>query len=209
MDALRRRIDEHLAVLLILVPQLHQVTLNRSQSPTAQDLFLPSAFSPAQRKEYGMVKLAEQEAQLRIGNAHDHLASLRDGLGLRSLLVQAKQAHARGQVKTTRSEASIKRAGAVVERHEAGYNRNWDAMKKLGVKTGAGNPGAGLQELQKNDLQSLRHFVDDRSYTGNPADLPWIWRISGGLVGPNTVSGDVRKAVESWEREGELPFTEA
>lgn len=202
MDTLRRRIDEHLAVLLIIVPQLHEVPLNRSQAPTAQNLYLPSSFTPTQRKDYGMTKLAEQEAQLRVGNAHDHLSSLRDGLGLRSMLIQAKDANARGQVQTTRAEASIKRAAAVVERHEAGYCRNWDAMKKLGVKTSAGGPGAGLQELQKADLKSLQHFVDDKSYTGNPADLPWIWRINGGVVEGGAGKDDVRKAVESWEREG-------
>lgn len=206
MDALRRRIDEHLSVLLIIFPHLHQVSLDRSQAPTAQNLYLPSSFSEDQIKEYGMSKLAEQEGQLRVGNAHDHLSSLRDALGLRSLLLQAKEENIRGQVKTTRAEATISRASAVVQRHEAGYRRNYAPFKKLKVGTGPGDSGEGLQELKEGDLKSLRSFIDNNTYTGNPAELPWIWRISGGVIGERSGTGDVRKAVESWEQEGERGY---
>lgn len=85
---------------------------------------MPSSFSRQQREAYGLDALAKQEAQLRIGNAHDYLSGLRDALGLRGLLVQVKRTHMRGQIKTTRSEASIARAGKVVERQQAGYRRN-------------------------------------------------------------------------------------
>ncbi|KAG9044752.1 hypothetical protein FS837_007576 [Tulasnella sp. UAMH 9824] len=64
LDALRRRIDEHLLVLLMIFPHLNEVSLDRSQAPTDQNLYLPSSFSDDQHKQYGMLELAEQEGRL-------------------------------------------------------------------------------------------------------------------------------------------------
>ncbi|KIO16467.1 hypothetical protein M407DRAFT_85990, partial [Tulasnella calospora MUT 4182] len=154
---------------------------------------LPSSFTEAQREAYGLVALAKQEAELRIGNAHDYLSGLRDALGLRSLLVQAKKTHIRGQIKTTRAEASIERAAKVVQRQEAGYKRNWRAMGILDVKTSLGQPGYGLQELQEGDIKGLQSFIENPQYNGDPAQLPWIWRSFGGSAPTTASTSEVQK----------------
>ncbi|KAG9044753.1 hypothetical protein FS837_007577 [Tulasnella sp. UAMH 9824] len=95
----------------------------------------------------------------------------------------------------------VVKASAVVQRHVAGYKRNYTPLGKLGVGTGPGHAGEGLQELKDDDLKGLRNFIDNNTYTGNPADLPWIWRISGGVISERSGTGDVSKAIESWEHE--------
>lgn len=202
LDALRRRIDEHLEALVIVAPGLNSVSLGRAQVPTSQPLYLPSSFSDRQRETFGLGRLAEQEARLRIGNAHDHLSGLRDALGLRGLLLRAKRAHVRGQVKTTRAEASVARAGKVVERHKAGYRRNWDALCELHVGTSEGEPGYGLKPLLEDDIGNLETFIKDRHYNGNPAELPWIWHSVGGSAPFGASTSEVQQSIESWEQEG-------
>lgn len=204
LDALRRRCEEHFAALRSLCPEIPEAILGRSQDPTQQDLYLPSSFSLSQRQDYGLTRLAEKEGGLRIGNAHDHLNALKDALGLRRMLVEAKRTHGRGYHHATRSETSIKRASDVVSRHQHGYRRNWDAMVKLGVKLGPGSPAAGLQKLEDSDVQNLRDFIDNRRFAGNSGDLPWIWRLTGNTVAPNASTAEVRQAIESWEQEGNV-----
>ncbi|KAG9041031.1 hypothetical protein FS837_012809, partial [Tulasnella sp. UAMH 9824] len=201
MDALRRRIDEHLEALVIVAPGLDSVSLGRAQVPTSQPLYLPSSFGDRQRETFGLGRLAEQEARLRIGSAHDHLSGLRDALGLRGLLLQAKRAHVQGQVKTTRAEASVTRAGKVVESHKAGYRRNWDAICKLHVGTSEGQPGYGLKPLLEDDIGNLENFIKDRNYNGNPAELPWIWHSVGGSAPHGASTSEVQKSIETWEQE--------
>ncbi|KAG8940497.1 hypothetical protein FRC04_005223 [Tulasnella sp. 424] len=203
MDALRRRIEEHFEALLVVAPGLNGVSLGRAQVPSSQDLYLPSSesFTRAQREAYGLKALGDQEAALRIGNAHDYLSGLKDALGLCSLLIQVKKTHIRGQIKTTRSEASIARAGKVVQRQEAGYRRNWKAMVALGVRTSPGQPGHGLQELRDEDVQGLRNIIENREYSGNPAQLPWIWRSFGDSTSSTASASEVQRSIESWEQE--------
>ncbi|KAG8913776.1 hypothetical protein FRC01_004391, partial [Tulasnella sp. 417] len=201
LDALRRRADEHLEAYIVVAPGLRETSLGRAQVPTSQELYLPSSFSPEQREAYGLIALAKQEAELRIGNAHDYLSGLRDALGLRSLLVQAKKTHVRGHTKTTRAEASITRAGKIVKQKEAGYRRNWKAMKLLGVKTTSGEPGYGLQELEDNDIQDLQNFIESPQYDGDPAKLPWIWRSFSGSAPSTSSTSEVQRTIESWEKE--------
>lgn len=204
LDALRRRIEEHFEALLVVAPGLNGISLSRAQVPTSQELYLPSSelFTRAQREAYGLKALAKQEAVLRVGNAHDYLSGLRDALGLRSLLIQTKKTHARGQIQTTRSEASIARAGKVVQRQEAGYRRNWKAMVALGVQTSPGHPGHGLQELHDNDVQGLRNIIENREYNGNPEQLPWIWKSFSGSTSSSASPSEVQRSIESWEQEG-------
>ncbi|KAG9011574.1 hypothetical protein FRB90_007155 [Tulasnella sp. 427] len=204
LDALRRRCDQHLSALSAVCPGISQDSVTRLQDPTVQDLHLPSSYTEAQRMAFGIVGIAHKEAQLRVGNAHDNLNALKDALGLRSLLVQAKKTHVRGQVQNTRSEASIKRASQVVLRHKHAYQRDWKAIVSLGVEMGATGPAAGLQELRDNDIRNLREFIDNREYGRSADSLPWIWRSVGNALPLGASISDAQRAVKDWEQEGRL-----
>ncbi|KAG8982256.1 hypothetical protein FRB90_006913, partial [Tulasnella sp. 427] len=201
LDALRRRLEEHLSALRSLCPSIPPPSFVRSQDPTLQDLYLPSDFSQHERRNYGLNELGKKEGELRIGNAHDHLNSLKDALGLRRMLIEAKKAHVRGYKCTTRSETSIKRAGDVVARHKHGYRRNWNAMGKLGIQSSPNFSAAGLQELRDSDVQSLREFIDKNQYLGNAGELPWIWRSVGGALTASAPMNEVKRAIADWEHE--------
>lgn len=72
----------------------------------------------------------------------------------------------------------------------------------LGVRTSVGQPGHGLQPLLDEDVQSLQNFINDRQYSGNPAQLPWIWRSVGGSTSLGASASEVQSSIESWEQEG-------
>ncbi|KAG9047221.1 hypothetical protein FS837_002783 [Tulasnella sp. UAMH 9824] len=202
MDTLRKRCGEHLSALAVLCPDIPEAALVRSQNPTEQDLYLPSSFSKPLRQEYRLTVLARKEGELRIGNAHDHLAALKDALGLQRMLVQAKRAHVRGNEGKTRAETTVKRAGEVIKRHKEGYRRNWTLMGKLGVDlTGDNSPAKGLKELKDGDVKSLREFTDSDTYSGSLGELPWIWRTVGTVLPHGAGTTDVKQAVRDWEQE--------
>ncbi|KAG8902563.1 hypothetical protein FRC00_002447 [Tulasnella sp. 408] len=202
MDTLRKRCGEHLSALAVLCPDIPEAALVRSQDPTQQNLYLPSSFSKPLRQEYGLTVLARKEGELRIGNAHDHLAALKDALGLQRMLIQAKRAHVRGNEPRTRAETTVKRAGEVIKRHKEGYRRNWILMGKLGVDlVGNDSPAKGLKELKEDDMKSLGEFINSDAYSGNAGELPWIWRTVGTMLLHGAGVTDVKQAVRDWEQE--------
>lgn len=205
MDTLRKRCGEHLSALAVLCPDIPEAALVRSQDPTEQNLYLPSSFSKPLRQEYGLAVLARKEGELRIGNAHDHLAALKDALGLQTMLIQAKQAHVRGNDARTRAETTVKRAGEVIKRHKEGYKRNWTLMGKLNVDlVGDDSPAKGLKELKDDDVRSLRKFIRSDTHPGDSGELPWIWRTVGTVLPQGAKMTDVKQAVRDWEQEGKL-----
>ncbi|KAG8925861.1 hypothetical protein FRC01_009600 [Tulasnella sp. 417] len=202
LGALQRRCEEHFSGLKILSPDVPETMLVRSQDPIQQNLYLPSSLSGSQRQAYGLTELARKEAELRIGNAHDQLGALKDALGLRRMLLQAKKTHAHGLKPTTRAETAVKRAGNVVRRHAQGYIQNWKAMVELGVDfTGDDSPAKGLQELKDDDIKDLRNFIDGAHYSGSASDVPWIWRMVGNVLPGDASTTDVKQAISSWEKE--------
>lgn len=206
MDSLRRKCEEHLVALTTISPSFPHSAIVRSQDPTSQDLFLPSQFTKSQRQAYGLDEIEALEGSLRVGNAHDHLNALRDALGLRGLLVQAKKTHIRGHVQNTRSEASIRRAAQLVKRHQQGYRRNWGAIVRLDVGMGPGSPAAGLQELRDSDVKNLKDIIDSSRPGARSDGLPWIWRSMGNLVRPGASAMEVQRAIDNWEQEGGKSF---
>lgn len=197
-EQLRRRLVEHFETLFRIAPKLQDANLNQSLPPTLQSLYLPSEFSPPERRAYGLVELAKKEAQLQVANAHHALQEVRNNLGLKRLLVVAKKTHSSGQERNQRSETAIKKAEVVVKRHKASYQRSYDAIEALevlvGVHTGAGN----LQPLLDSDLRSLELYIENPVQTG----LPWIWKTLGGAPSGSTNTDNGQSAVEDWNQEG-------
>lgn len=202
LDALRKRCEEHLSALKVLCPNIPETTIVRAQDPTRQPLYLPSGFDPDVQREYNLTRLVGQEAELRIGSAHDQLNALKDALGLRRLLAQAKKQHARGLGQATRYQTSLNRASDVIARHQEGYKRNWIAIRKLGVKIEEDPRVNGLQDLKEADVRDLRDFIDSDRFSGRSGDLPWIWRSFSNDQYPGSSVAEVKQAIVNWEQEG-------
>ncbi|KAG9044328.1 hypothetical protein FS837_008344, partial [Tulasnella sp. UAMH 9824] len=201
LDALRRRCEEHLAALKILCPGIPETTFVRAQDPTRQALYLPSGFNEDDQKAYNLSQLVKQEGELRIGSAHDHLNALKDALGLRRMLVEAKKTHARGLGQVTRYKSSVNRASDVVTRHQGGYRRHWIAISRLGINKETDPRVRGLQDLKDGDVQDLRDFIDSDRFSGKTGDLPWIWRSIEIELSPSSSVSEVKQAILNWEHE--------
>ncbi|KAG8940645.1 hypothetical protein FRC04_005175 [Tulasnella sp. 424] len=201
-EQLRRRLVEHFETLFRIAPKLQDANLNQSLPPTLQSLYLPSEFSPPERRAYGLVELAKKEAQLQVANAHHALQEVRNNLGLKRLLVVAKKTHSSGQERNQRSETAIKKAEVVVKRHKASYQRSYDAIEALEVLVGVHTDAGNLQPLLDSDLRSLELYLENPVQTG----LPWIWKTLGGAPSGSTNTDNGQSAVEDWNQEGSLGF---
>lgn len=206
LDALRRRCEEHLAALRIICPGIPETIFIRAQDPTRQALYLPSSFSEDHQKAYKLSQLVKQEGELRIGSAHDHLNALKDALGLRRMLVEAKKTHARGLGQATRYRSSVNRASDVVIRHQEGYRRHWDAISHLGINKETDPRVRGLQDLKQSDVQDLRDFIDSDRFSGKTGELPWIWRSIEVELSSSSSETEVKQAILNWEHEGKSKF---
>lgn len=201
-ERLRNRIGEHFSTLFRVAPLLQEANLTQGQPPTIQKLYLPSEFTPEDRKRYRLEKIAVKESQIQVAEAHDSLRRLRNALGLKALLLQNQKAHVRGYERVSKSKASIESAEKGVRRQKAAYRRAWSAMKSLNVVVGPNTAAGNLQELHDADVVPLRDVTNDRRFVGESKDIPWIWRAVGGQGFDAEVEKGVIGTVNSWNNEG-------
>lgn len=167
-DQLRRRLVEHFETMFRVALKLQEVGLNQSLPPALQTLDLSSEFTAQQCKAYGLVDIARKEAQLQIANTHHALKEVQNSLGLKRLLIKVRRTQGHGYERSQRSQTAIKKAEAVVKRHQAAYRRSWDAMASLGVPVGVDTEAGNLQVLRDEDLQSLELYIDEPARNNLP-----------------------------------------
>lgn len=137
-------------------------------------ILLPSQLSPTQQQQFGMVKLAQQEAWLCVGLAFDALLKLRKALAVRSWLT----CHAHktsGYSVNTRTQETFKHAEVSVQQWAKAYQRSWDALVKLEAEEPILH---GLQPLQPGDLLLLSTWLEEERYRDQGSTLPWIWAVA-------------------------------
>lgn len=163
------------------------------KEPHQDPILVPSHLSSAQRQQFGWVKLASHEKQLRIGLAFDALLKLRKALGLRSF-VSRHVRKTNGYTINTRTQETLKRAEMTVKHWSAAYRRSWEALMRLGAE---GNVLQGLRPLEQKDLVLLSTWLEEEKYRDWGSSLPWIWSVAP-LPHQET---DVAAAIEDWSQE--------
>lgn len=201
-ERLRNRIGEQFSTLFRVSPALQEANLTQGQPPTIQKLYLPSDFTPEDRKRYQLEKITAKEAQLQVAEAHDALRRLRNSLGLKALLLKNQKTHSRGYERVSKSKASIESAEKGVRRQKAAYRRAWHAIVSLGVVVGPDTATGNLQELRDTDAVPLNDVTAERRFVAESQDIPWIWKVVGGSASDSEAERGVIGAVNSWNNEG-------
>lgn len=188
---LEHKVNAHFERYLDLIPDMVNADIKRTSAAEKQKLWLPSNFNDERtRHDLGLTQLAEIEGKIRIGQAYDALRRVRDSLGLRDGLVEAKRAHVRGYVGTTRSEAHIQKASKLLKTAKEQYDRAYGAIITLGVDKGP------LQVLKDDQLLPLSHWT--QGGTWQKTDVSWFWYpLAGGEK-----ESDVKAGEYSWANEG-------
>ncbi len=94
-----------------------------TKDPERMQVIMPSSFNCADITRLGLDNLADQELELRQGQANDALEHLRLALGEKALLWWTKVQPANTNKKCTRAWDDIKAAHRKVEKHVRSYHR--------------------------------------------------------------------------------------
>ena len=99
--------------------------------PEAVVLPLPSNIITARLKPY-LESLISVERELRKGQANDALEGLRISLANKSLLLVTDVNRSTSTKQSTRAWAGVRNAQGQILQHAAGYQRAWQALKRIG-----------------------------------------------------------------------------
>lgn len=136
-------------------------------------LHIPSNFTHAERKEYGLEKLGNMEFELRKGQANDSLERLRECLAEKSLRFRTEVRPAKSQKKMTRAWDSVHRMEEQIKQVVITYKRARQAIQKLGEATDLEK----YQEITKSDLKMSGDIVEENRVGQRSSVLPWFWRL--------------------------------
>ncbi|KAK0453026.1 uncharacterized protein EV420DRAFT_1621640 [Desarmillaria tabescens] len=145
-------------------------------------LYLPSA-----ALRLGAIKIknsvVEDEHRLRLAQAHDTLATLRDHLLLKSYLVIWRQRFSRGQWYGTKANTLMHRVEKKIDADATRYRHIYVALDTLSSRLGRHKWKASLSPLKVEDIRGLDNY--NESLSEGQRSLSWIWktRLQGGKEG--------------------------
>ena len=116
--------------------------------------------------------MVQWEIECRIGNGHDILEKIRQGLGVKSFLIRQQRYESRGYKASTRGHGLTQQAEKKIARLQKVYQTNWKALLALPVAN-----LAGLQALESDDLIIRSSWHDRYRHHGSESELPWIWKL--------------------------------
>lgn len=158
---------------------------SESTSIEHEQLLLPSDLSPPEREKCGVTHLVHQELELRRGQAHDALRSLR--AQVKYVMALSRQKNSRqnaihGQYLNTRAGAVLSDAIQKRDGYKQKYRRTREAMIRLGMSSEE-FPELNDADLWRKDPLQYHKLGDGQKTEG------WIWRV--GL--PQNMSDDERE----------------
>ncbi|KAH0826244.1 hypothetical protein J3R83DRAFT_5708 [Lanmaoa asiatica] len=180
-NALMRRIEAWTDVQMLYIPRVVSLRAKTSlgsgavQSPEHFHLWLPSAL---QRQIPCDRELEEIEWKLRVGQAHDALEELRQGLRSLSYMLRFKDRFLRGQGATTQARNCLALVGARIDLCAAKYRAAYGALLALSPLLGKVGWKSTFRPLEKEDIRCMTDGTDDRASEGRRR-LSWIWIACG------------------------------
>lgn len=201
--SLEEKIDAHHKTLSKLAPGLQGVDLTPTKAEVHK-IYLPSSFTRSEIIAFKLEDMATTECQLRIAHCYDLLQSLRQALGCKSFLLRRVTGpHAeRGYKHSTRAQAQIRRAEAVIDLWTLAYKASFSLLLALDP-----DPAdlINLRPLEESDLTMLSNWLEDEAFRDPSTKLSWLWRMTPiDLDGPNSPSSPrFLERVHRWNEEGE------
>jgi hypothetical protein len=140
--------------------------------PEAVILPLPSNIISVKLKQ-SLESLILVEKELRKGQANDALEGLRIGLANKSLLLLTDVNRSTSTKQSTRAWASVRNAQSQILYHASGYQRAWQALKRIGTDGDL----EIYQKLNQKDLVVVKDISMAKRFGQGSDSLAWFWRI--------------------------------
>ncbi|KAK6992758.1 hypothetical protein R3P38DRAFT_141697 [Favolaschia claudopus] len=155
-------------------PTLHTriADIDPSSFPENEPLFLPSSLPQHELNVSNMTKLAKMEEELRVGEAHDALASVREAILVFNFNVAFKIAHIQGQSSNTRAQNFLRILAndRIISADE--YRRHRMSLIKLGLP----EDDKTLQPLDNSELYAKNYRELPKMGDSAKVD-PWFWTV--------------------------------
>lgn len=171
---------------------LEETNEGQMTAPELMTIFMPSSLQPADLQRLGLEPLAEQEMELRQGQANDALEGLRLALGHKALLYRSQVRNippkwirlaltllvqlrkARSNKQDTAARRDIKRAEDNVQRHFRAYRRARTALQRLKAPNEVINM---YKPIFPDDLAVTADVVEENRIGQRSHTLAWFWHI--------------------------------
>ena len=140
--------------------------------PEAVILPLPSNIISVKLKQ-SLESLILVEKELRKGQANDALEGLIIGLANKSLLLLTDVNRSTSTKQSTRAWASVRNAQSQILYHASGYQRAWQALKRIGTDGDL----EIYQKLNQKDLVVVKDISMAKRFGQGSDSLAWFWRI--------------------------------
>lgn len=143
--------------------------------PEKLKIRMPSSiFASVPHKPRAFLRLAEQEKQLRVGEANEAIQNLRLDIGHKSLLFSTKIREARGTHSRTRAWDNIHGVNYKVKVHAADYRL---ARASLVMLASSEDILTKYRTLINTDLRLPGDITDPNRFNQRSDTLPWIWKL--------------------------------
>ena len=140
--------------------------------PEAIILPLPSNIISVKLKS-SLEHLISVETELRKGQANDALEGVRIGLANKSLLFLTDVNLSTSTKQTTKAWASVRNTQSQILHHASGYQRAWQALKRIGKPEDIDI----YQKLKQNDLVVVKDISKAKRFGQGSDKLAWFWRV--------------------------------
>lgn len=165
--------------------------LKSSRQPEKETLYIPSDFNSKERDEYGLVKTAKVELELREGEASDAIRCLKMACRRMQYYITDARERTRNPNVQTRKGNGYRSAKAEVNFWKSEYRTVRKKMLALGMN--AKNPV--YLPLEDEDL--FRHDINRPAKLGEGGKAPgWIWTSRLGQTANNDAE------LDAWLKEG-------
>jgi hypothetical protein len=146
-------------------------------------LRMPSTLGVDECARLGLGKLAEQEVELRTGQANDCLENLRLTLGEKMVIFRTSVRGANSQRKTTRAWDDVHLIEQKANKHSTSYRQARRALVNLGADAKILDR---FKVLKQEDVKMSGDMLEENRVGQRSDKLPWIWRMKeGNLMGNN------------------------
>lgn len=145
-------------------------------------IWMPSSLTCEKVHILGLNALAEEELELRKGQANDCLEKIRSHLGNLAILYRQNLRGAKSVQTGTRTRKTIQDTRARIWLSAQSYERARLAMVRLGAEDVVLK---NYQQITQKDLRVNKDIVEENRYGQGSDSLPWLWRVEGVKSGSN------------------------
>ncbi|EIW79765.1 hypothetical protein CONPUDRAFT_34829, partial [Coniophora puteana RWD-64-598 SS2] len=190
---LRNKLDSWIRAQLHYMPGVARLRPLDAPSAAQEDLpedanlFLPSDLPVDFECDDALKKM---EFKLRVGQAYDALAALRQSLQLRSYLLNYKAQNISGQTLTTKAQGLVNKAGKKITWHRDSYTLARTALLVLAERLPDLSIPKDLKILTDNDVHAMTDVME--AQTEGRRRLTWIWRSGDVSQGDDGLQDGIR-----------------